>query len=201
MEKKIVAIYGSPRREGNTAALMDSFLQGAGSNPYVKNLSVDRIMVSRQDISPCRGCRSCTKTGECIIEDQMQQIYPRLIDADFIAVATPIFFTTVSGYLKALIDRCQRLWSLKYEHKKKVVVKKRSGILIACAGSKYPEIFDCARKVIRSFFDVLYVGYHTDYVYNQVDEKKDIEKVPGALKRVFEFGKSEEFSNLLEAGE
>jgi len=200
MEKKIVAIYGSPRKDGNTNALMDSFLQGISQNPYVKNIAIDRIMVSRQNISPCKGCRSCTRTGECIIDDQMQEIYPRLIDADFIAVATPIFFTTVSGYLKALIDRCQRLWSLKYEHKKRVVDKNRSGIMMACAGSGNPRIFDCARMVIRSFFDVLYVSYHSDYVYNRVDEKGDIEKKPGALEQVYEFGRSEQFSNLMEVG-
>ncbi len=192
-----MAIYGSPRKDGNTAQLMDRFLQGVHQNRYVQGTDIDRIMVAEKKISPCRGCRSCTKTGECIIDDPMQQIYTQLLDADFIAVATPIFFTTVSGYLKALIDRCQRLWSLKYEHKKKIVTKERSGILLSCAGSGNPKIFDCARMVMRSFFDVLYVGYDGDYVFNQVDEKKDIEKKTGALESVFDFGRSRHFANLL----
>ncbi len=200
MEKKLVAIYGSPRRDGNTSELMDSFLDGAAHNDYAKDAQVERIIVSSQKITPCRGCRSCSKTGECIIDDDMQQIYPLLVDADFIAISTPIFFTTVSGYLKAMIDRCQRLWSLKYEHKKKIVQKKRYGILMACAGSGNPKIFDCARMVIRSFFDVLYVDYHTDFVYNKVDHKKDIEKKAGALDSLYDFGKSEELARLLREG-
>ena len=201
MEKKIIAIYGSPRRDGNTSSLMDSFLDGVKENLYAGDINIDRIMVSSKKIAPCRGCRSCTKTGECIIDDYMQKIYPKLIDADFIVLATPIFFTTVSGYLKALIDRCQRLWSLKYEHKKKIVAKTRPGILMACAGSSNPKIFDCARMVTRSFFDVLYVDYHSDYVFNGVDEKGDIQKVPGALENLFNFGKSKQFAQLLKAGE
>ena len=112
---KIVAIYGSPRIGGNTAVLMDYFLKGIMENTRYSEgaVTIDSLLIKDKNISPCRECCNCSKTGECIISDDMQEIYKLLIEADFIAVASPVFFTSVSGYLKAMIDRCQRFWVLK----------------------------------------------------------------------------------------
>ena len=113
---RIVAIYGSPRIGGNTAILMDYFLKGvvenAGHNKDA--IIIDCLLVKEKNISGCLECSNCSKTGECIISDDMQGIYKLLIEADFIAVASPVFFTSVTAYLKAMIDRCQRFWALKY---------------------------------------------------------------------------------------
>jgi len=192
---KIAAIYGSPRKDGNTAILMDQFLKGVEEREDYPEAEVEikKILVSSLDISPCRECCSCSKTGECIILDDMQDVYKILLGADFIAVASPIFFTTVSGYLKALIDRCQRLWVLKYEHNKRIVKKARNGIFISTSGSGSRTIFECSRKVIRSFFDVLFVDYFTDFVFNNMDKKGDILKDERSLSALYEFGKKMEF--------
>jgi NAD(P)H-dependent FMN reductase len=196
-EFKIVAVYGSPRKKGNTGLLLDRFIQGVKipSSKTGADIVVKKIVVCDLDISPCRGCRNCSRTGECIVEDDMQGIYKELVEADFLAVASPVFFTTVSGYLKALIDRCQRFWSLKYEHKKKIITKKRKGIFISTAGSDFKDIFDCPRKVIRAFFDVLYVDYLCDFVFNSVDEQGDILKNTEAMDALFSFGKDKSFLN------
>ncbi len=194
---KIVAIYGSPRRKGNTGLLLDKLMEGAaesGSLPK-KDVIIKKIVVSDLNISPCKGCRNCSITGECIVDDDMQQVYKELIEADFLAVASPVFFTTVSGYLKALIDRCQRFWSLKYEHKKRIITKKRKGIFISTAGSGFNDIFNCPRKVIRSFFDVLYVDYLCDFVFNNVDSQGDIVKNEEAMEDLYRFGKDKIFIN------
>jgi len=190
-EFKIVAIYGSPRKGGNTGILLDKFLEGtaAANNSDGKDIKIVKIVPADLNISSCRGCRNCSKTGECVIKDDMQQVYVDLIEADFLAVASPVFFTTVPGYLKALIDRCQRFWSLKYEHKKKVITKSRNGIFISTAGSESKNIFNCPQKVIRSFFDVLYVDYLCDFMFNDVDEPGDILKNKEALEMLYRFGK------------
>lgn len=194
---KIVAVYGSPRRKGNTDLLLNKFVEGAieSEGPSRNNVIVKKIMASELDISSCRGCGNCSRTGECIIDDDMQQVYKELIEADFLAVASPVFFTTVSGYLKALIDRCQRFWSLKYEHKRKIVTKKRRGIFISTAGSGFSDIFDCPRKVIRAFFDVLYVDYLCDFVFNDVDKKDDIIKNKEAMENLYRFGRDKTFTD------
>jgi len=69
---KMVAIYGSPRISGNTATLMDYFLKGIVENTgYSKDIvRIDSLLIKDKDITPCRGCRDCSKTGKCIITDR-----------------------------------------------------------------------------------------------------------------------------------
>jgi len=186
----IAAIYGSPRRDGNTSVLMDKFLDGVKYKAEQIGVSADikKIYTAKLDILPCRECGGCLETGDCIINDDMQDIFKILIDADFIAVASPVFFTSVSGYLKALIDRCQRFWVLKYEHKK-IMKKIRNGIFISVSGSSLDDIFNCPKKVIRSFFDVLFVNYQADFLFKSIDKKGDILKNKSALEAAYDFGK------------
>jgi len=190
-EFKIVAIYGSPRKSGNSSILLDRFLDGVAEAAGLadRQLDIKKIITADLNISPCKECRECSKTGECIIEDAMQQVFDDLIEADFLAVASPVFFTTVPGCLKALIDRCQRFWSLKYEQNKNIIKKKRRGIFICVAGSGREDIFDCPRKVIRSFFDVLFIDYEADFLYGETDSKGEILKNDTAIKDVYNFGK------------
>jgi hypothetical protein len=199
-EYKVVAIYGSPRRGGNTDALLNRFIEGiqncarfsAGGGPL---LHIEKIIVSNLKISSCRECRHCSIDGECIIKDEMQQIYPKMIDCDLLVIASPVFFTSVSGYLKSFIDRFQRFWALKYELGKNIISKTdRKGILLSCAGSKPPDIFDCTKKITRALFDVLYIKYYADFLYNSIDFKGDILKDSDDLKKVYEFAKNAAFA-------
>jgi multimeric flavodoxin WrbA len=197
-EYKAVAIYGSPRRNGNTDKLLDGFVEGLKTSARFSMgeqiLNIEKIIVSNLKISPCRECRHCSIDGECIVKDEMQQIYPKMMECDLLIIASPIFFTSVSGQLKIFIDRFQRFWALKYELGKNIISETgRKGILIACAGSKPPDIFDCTKKIIRAMFDVLFIKYYADFLYNGIDSKGDILKDPDDLKRVYEFAKAGEF--------
>lgn len=195
---KLVAVYGSPRRDGNTDILLNKFLEGVSSCGMMDqgSLKVEKIFTSNLRISPCRECGNCSKTGECVVQDEMQALYCQLIDCDFLAVASPVFFTTVSGYLKTFIDRFQRLWALKYELKRKIIVKEnRKGILISTAGSEPEDIFNCTKKVMRALFDVLYIEYSRDFLFNNTDKKGDILKNQDALQQVYDFGRKGLFLN------
>lgn len=186
----ILLIYGSPRRNGNTDELMNKFEEGLIQNKNIELslLSIEKVIVRNLKFSPCSECRHCSINGECAILDEMQEVYSKLINCDFLAVSSPIFFTAVSGYLKSFIDRCQRFWVLKYELKKQVIQKERKGIFISTAGSGSDTIFDCSRKTIRALFDVLNVKYDRDFAYENIDFKGDIQKIPKALEEVFEYG-------------
>ena len=199
---RVAAVYGSPRREGNTDILMQKFLEGLRQCRYFSSefneepldLQIKEIYVSELGISSCRECRSCSKNGQCIIDDKMQDIYPVLVNCNLLLVASPVFFTTVSGYLKAFIDRFQRFWALKYELQEKIITPENNkGILFSCAGSNPENIFDCTRKVMRALFDVLYVKYYADFCYNNIDFKGDILKHPEIADSVFNFGKKGDF--------
>lgn len=189
---KILNIYGSPRKNGNTDELMKSFDKGLQENNFLKScdLIIENIFIRRMKFSPCIECRLCSIDGECAINDEMQDAYKKLIDADFIAVSSPIFFVSVSAILKSFVDRCQRFWSLKYELNQKIVTKNRSGIFLSAAGAANTAIFDCAIKVIKELFNVLFVKYDRNFLYNKIDHKGDIFKNPVALEEVFEYGKN-----------
>ena len=106
----ILAIYGSPRRKGNTARLLDQAVTGAEN----AGASVETIVLRDLKMSPCLEIYGCKKDGRCIIKDDFQAIYDKLLDCDGIMLASPIFFYTVSAHTKILMDRCQSLWVKKH---------------------------------------------------------------------------------------
>ncbi|MCL5771383.1 MAG: flavodoxin family protein [Actinobacteria bacterium] len=188
----VLMIYGSPRREGNTDKLMEKFKEGLIKNKNINqsNLEIEEVIIRNLKFSSCIECRHCSIDGECFVNDEMQNIYPKLINCDFMAVSSPVFFTAVSGFLKSFIDRCQRFWALKYELKMNIINKERKGIFISTAGSGIKTVFDCPQKTIRAFFDVLYVKYDKDFLYNNIDFKDDILKNPLALNEISDFAKN-----------
>jgi len=99
---KVLGILGSPRKNGNTHILIKEALtaaDGAGAQTELLNIA-DR------DIQPCRGCHGCLKElGKCQTDDDMQAIYPMLLEADGIIIGTPVYFANVSGQLKVFMDR------------------------------------------------------------------------------------------------
>ncbi|MDP6825417.1 MAG: flavodoxin family protein, partial [Dehalococcoidales bacterium] len=99
---KILGIMGSPRIKSNTDLLLEEAFQGARG----QQVEVEKIVVDRLKIAPCREYYGCLKDGNCVIRDDMDAIYPKLMAADGIIMASPIFFYGPSAQVKALIDRC-----------------------------------------------------------------------------------------------
>lgn len=102
---KIVAIYGSPRRNGNTATPLQHAVKGARQ----EGVRVDEIVLRDYKISPCLEIYNCIKTGECAIRDEFPVILEKMEACDGIMLASPIFFYTVSAQTKIFMDRCQSL--------------------------------------------------------------------------------------------
>jgi multimeric flavodoxin WrbA len=127
---KVLGIAGSPRREGNTDQLLAQVMAGArGSGAETKTLKLCDL-----DIHPCRHCDGCLETGKCVIKDDMQEVYGDLQSADRIAIASPMFFMSLSAQSKAMIDRCQSLWVTKYRLNLPVATNsggERRGVFIA----------------------------------------------------------------------
>ncbi len=185
---KVLGIFGSPRKGGNTELLLEEALRGAAS----EGAEVERLRLTDYNIIPCKECLACYKDGNCIILDDMAEIYPRLLEADIIILASPIFFYGVTAWAKALIDRCQALWSRKYHLKDPSLGKegkKRKGFFISAGGTKGQKVFEGAILTAKYFFDVLNADYVGELVIREVDAKGDILKHPEILLQAFEAGK------------
>jgi multimeric flavodoxin WrbA len=107
---KITAIYGSPRRQGNTSQLLQSAVAGARS----AGAEVTEIVLRDLKLSPCLEIYACRKAGSCAIKDDFQKVLKLLMDSDGLILASPIFFYSVSAHTKILMDRCQSCWVKKY---------------------------------------------------------------------------------------
>jgi multimeric flavodoxin WrbA len=175
---------GSPRIKGNTDLLLDEALKGAQS----QQAEVDKIVLDRLKISPCREYYGCLKDGNCVIKDDMDNIYSGLLSADVIIVASPIFFYTVSAQLLAFISRCQALWARKYVLKN-LDIPSRKGAFIAVGATRGKKLFDGTKLTIYYFFKAINVEYADELLIRGVDKRGEIKDHPTALTDAFELGK------------
>ena len=103
----ILVLNGSPRPNGNTAAMVAAFVEGAGENGH--NITV--VPVCQKKIAGCLACEYChTKGGgKCVQMDDMQEVYPVLTEAEMIVLASPIYYHSVTGQLQCAINRIYAL--------------------------------------------------------------------------------------------
>lgn len=101
MGKNVLILSASPRKGGNSDLLCDRFLAGAREAGH----RVEKIRVADKDINYCTGCGACFESGTCVQEDDMAGILDRMIAADVIVLATPVYFYSMNGQMKTLIDR------------------------------------------------------------------------------------------------
>jgi multimeric flavodoxin WrbA len=108
MSKSILILKGSPREKGNSAVLADQVFAGAKE----AGAKVESVYLHGMNIQPCDACDVCQDGYEgCIIEDDMQSLYPKLTEADVIVIAGPIYWFTISAQTKLCIDRWYALES------------------------------------------------------------------------------------------
>ncbi len=98
---KLLGLSFSPRKNGNTELLLDKVFSGA----KLLKAETELYRVADKDIKPCDGCSSCFKTGACHIQDDMQPLYDRMLEADGIVFGTPVYFYNMTAQGKAVIDR------------------------------------------------------------------------------------------------
>jgi len=104
MVKKVIVLLGSPRRKGNSAMLADQITKGAKSAKG----KVELVYLQGMNIAPCKACFTCQKKNSkgCSIQDDMQELYPKLIKAEAWGIASPIYLFTMSAQTKIFMDRC-----------------------------------------------------------------------------------------------
>ncbi|MDL2274805.1 flavodoxin family protein [Desulfosarcina sp. OttesenSCG-928-G10] len=103
MGKTILVISSSPRKNGNSELLCDRFIEGATESGN----TAEKISLREKDIHFCKACDACkANAGTCVQRDDMAAILEKMLAADVLVLATPVYFYAVSGQLKTLMDRC-----------------------------------------------------------------------------------------------
>lgn len=181
MMVKILAVYGSPRRKGNTSLLLQEAVKGARE----AGAEVQEVVLRDLKISPCLEIYGCKKAGRCAIQDDFQGLYDQLLACQGLMLASPIFFYSVSAHTKSMIDRCQSLWVKKYwiENSKMVIREpRRRGLFISVGATKGPRLFDGTLLTLRYFFDVLDMELWRSLLYRGLDFEGDILSHPEYLE-------------------
>lgn len=165
---KVLAILGSPIRKRNSETLTKKILESLENHlPKDRSLEVDLVSVQNLKISPCVACDRCTRIKGCVFQDDMTYLYKAFNDSDIILFASPLYFNSVSAQAKAIIDRCQAIFSSKYVLKDPMIDRdrKRLGLFISTAGVDMkddPELFKGTLPVM----DLFYRSINTEYLGN-----------------------------------
>ena len=159
---KILGIMGSARKGGNTDILLDVALEEAQR----QGASVLKIPLGSKTVAPCNGCLKCTPTGKCVIDDDMHEIYKEMLAAEGILWATPVYFWSMTGQTKAVMDRTYALTHPKLQLASKV------GGLILVAGSR-----GCMNtaNIFHMYFSYNHM-FFAEFAQGYASKKGDIEK-------------------------
>ena len=148
----VLAIFGSSRKQGISSSIHDEFLEA-----FNGDIEVTKIFVYEENILPCNACGICTNEEKCPINDSMQKIYGLIKSADLISISSPLYFSSLPGQLKNLIDRCEIFWN------NRIANERRYGFFISSAGnSGYKNMFVPSVTVIRHFFKTIEASYIED---------------------------------------
>ena len=183
---KVLGISTSPRIKGNSDLLLRRALAGAES----AGADTEYVHLSQYKIGPCIECNACAKTGECNVRDDYPTLLKKILDADRLIFASPVFFMSVCAQAKNLIDRGQCLWARKYVLKKESITVGRDcrAMVIAVGGSKSKKQFESIRLTMKTYFDALDMKYVANLFVDQVDDRGEVEEHPSALDQAYRLG-------------
>jgi len=179
MNNLVLVLKSSPRVSGNSNTLAGQLEAGAKES----GASVESFMLHDMDIRPCDACDECQDTGVCVVKDDMQQIYPLLERADAIAIASPVYWFTISAQAKACIDRWYAL-----SHSPGRFRGKRFGFLLTYGDS---DLYTSGGiNAIHTFESICrYLEAQiTGMVYGSAEKVGDIIKQPELMKQAYQLG-------------
>jgi multimeric flavodoxin WrbA len=187
-KQRIVAIFGSPRRRGNTARLLDQAVAGAREAGAV----VETIVLRDLKLSPCLEIYSCRQDGECRIRDDFQNVRDRVLAGGGLMLASPIFYYAVTAHTKILMDRFHSQWVKKNwapPRQPAPGAARRKGLFISAGATRGKKLFEGTLLSVRYFFDTLDMDLWKSLLYRGVEYEDDILKHPDYLEAAYQAGK------------
>ena len=181
--KKILVLLGSPRKKGNSTALANQIIAGAESAGAV----AEKIFLHGKGIAPCQACYACQQPDSkgCAIDDEMQPIYAKLIEADGWVIASPVYWFSMSAQTKLFLDRCFALTA----YKKDAFAGKR--IAVAMSFGDEDAFNSGCVNALRTFQDsARYVGANlVGMVYGSADKPGEIKSNTALMQQAEALGK------------
>ena len=176
--KKVLILSGSPRKNGNSDTLCDEFMRGAKE----AGNEVEKIRVSEKKIDFCHGCYYCQKSGGiCAIKDDMADLLQKIIDADVIVLASPVYFYSIDAQLKTVIDRTVARWT---------EVRDKEFYYIATSADEDKEAQERTIECFRGYADCVEGAVEKGVIYaTGVYQKGEILGTP-YMKQAYEMGLS-----------
>lgn len=175
MSKKVLILSGSPRKGGNSDILCDEFMKGANESGN----EVEKIRVVEKKIGYCRACYICKETGICAIKDDMAEILQKMIDADVIVLASPVYFYSIDAQLKTVIDRTVARW---------LEVKNKEFYYIMTAADEEKESLETTLACFRGYADCVEGAKEMGVIYGTGVYEKGEVKNTNAMNEAYEMG-------------
>lgn len=175
MSKKVLILSGSPRKNGNSDILCDEFMKGA----LEAGNEVEKIRVAEKNIGYCRACYACRDTGVCVIKDDMAEVMQKMIDADVLVLASPVYFYSIDAQPKALIDRMVARW---------LEVKDKEFYYIVTAADGEEAAAETTVACFRGYADCVNGAKEMGIVYGMGVYNKGEVKDTKAMRKAYEMG-------------
>lgn len=178
MGKNVLILSGSPRKGGNSDLLCDEFMRGAQE----KGNNVEKIRIAAKKVQPCSACYYCRDyQGACVHKDDMAEILQKIIDADVLVLASPVYFYSIDAQLKAVIDRTVARW---------LEVKNKEFYYIATMADEAISSADRTINCFRGYADCVAGAIEKGVIIgNGVYERGTI-KGHKAMQQAYEMGKN-----------
>lgn len=178
MRKKVLIVSTSPRKGGNSDTLAEEFAKGAREAGH----EVEKIGLWDKTIGFCRGCLACQKTKRCVIHDDADAIAQKMMAADVIVFATPIYYYEMSGQMKTMLDRGNPLYSSDYAF--------RDIYLLATAADTDDSAMDGAIKGLEGWIACFEKARLAGVVFGGGADAVGTIKGNPALSEAYEMGKT-----------
>ena len=187
MAKKILILMGSPKKNGNTATLSEWFAEGARA----KGAKVETVYTAylKYKSTGCTSCRACqrSKKYECVINDDARKVLIKMISADVIVMASPLYFYTVSAQLKLVMDRMFSLF--KWDNTTNEFTTPLKGKTLVFLGTAYEDVgMDVFKAPFKITADYAGMKFKALLAANS-GESGDIKKLKGMKEKAVAFGK------------
>lgn len=178
MIKNVLILSGSPRKQGNSDILCGEFMKGAVEAGH----NVEKIRIASKEVAPCLGCYYCNEhNGECCQKDDMAEILQKMIDADVLVLASPVYFYSINAQLKAVIDRTVARW---------LEVKNKEFYYIATMAEENKERANTTIECFRGYAECVKGAVEKGVMIGSgVYEKGEINDKP-ELKQAYDMGKN-----------